>query len=321
MKVVESIRTVYDEARPIYSDLKSYVDKYFLATKASCWHYESRLKELTSFALKAETGRFETISVLEDLFAASLVVENSASVAAALELIEARFEVVSRRPSDPSLTHKEPSSFVFDDCRLYVRLPEDPERRPKGYVGLVFELQVKTFLQHAWSIATHDLMYKGEESCWATSRIAFQVKAMLEHAELSIAESASLANSDLLNKTNRKTKTSTQLISFLKSVWPAEQLPTDLIRLSSNVAELISWVEWDVEDLQEKARQSSYIGDSPRVNISPYAAILLTVIECTDNLKKRLRKKGKKIFLPEEAASLLKAETRSNLERFIIEPQ
>lgn len=321
MKVVESVRSVYEDCLPSYSELKAYVDDYFQAVKQPRWHYESRLKELTSFALKAETGRVQKISSLEDFFAATLVVENSASIDAAIALVERRFDVVRRRPSDPLETHKEPSSFVFDDCRLYLRLPEDSNRRPRGFEGLVFELQLKTFLQHAWAIATHDLTYKGDQSRWATSRIAFQVKAMLEHAELSIAESAVLADSGLLNKTNPKARKSAELIAFFRGVWPEDQLPPDLIRLANNVSDLLSLVGWSVQDLQDQARASSYIGDSPKVNISPYAAILLMVIENADNLRRQLRKKNRKIFLPQEAASLLSDERLQSLRERVIQAQ
>jgi len=204
MKVVNSIRKIYDQRVSVYKSLKTEVDTFFISNKKDRWHYESRVKELASFALKAETSRVEKISELEDFFGSCLVVENSSSIKDALVIITSRFEIVYQRPENQEETHKDPSSFVFDDLRLYIRIPQNPNRRPKGIENIIFELQLKTFLQHAWTIATHNLIYKGRESNWASSRIAYQVKAMLEHAEMSIAESDALSKSSLVNKTSKK---------------------------------------------------------------------------------------------------------------------
>ena len=62
-------------------------------------------------------------------------------------------------------------------------------------------MQVKTFLQHAWGIATHDLIYKTDDVSWSRQRIAYQIKAMLEHAEMSIQEAGRLAEAVALSKT------------------------------------------------------------------------------------------------------------------------
>ena len=219
MKIVNSIREIYDERLSVYESLKTEVDAFFISNKKNRWHYESRVKELVSFALKAETCRVKKISELEAFFGACLVVENSSSIEDALDIIKSRFEIVYQRPKIQEETHKDPSSFVFDDLRLYIRIPQNPDRRPKGIENIIFELQLKTFLQHAWSIATHSLIYKGSESNWASNRIAYQVKAMLEHAELSISESDALSKSSLVNKTSKKTARSKLITSYLRDTW------------------------------------------------------------------------------------------------------
>lgn len=123
MKVVASVRTIYEERKPLYENLKEYVDSFFFSSKRPNWHYESRVKTLQSFTLKAETGRYEKISELEDFFGACLVVENSSSIDDAIQIIEDKYEICYQRPVRPDLTHKSPDSFVFDDLRLYVKLP------------------------------------------------------------------------------------------------------------------------------------------------------------------------------------------------------
>lgn len=321
MKVANSIRAIYDERLSVYEWLRKEVDNFFVSNKQDRWHYESRVKELDSFALKAETSRIRKISELEDFFGACLVVENNSSIGDALNIIKSRFEIAYQRPGIQGETHKDPSSFVFDDLRLYLRIPQNPDRPSKGIENIVFELQLKTFLQHAWSIATHDLIYKGDEPSWASSRIAYQVKAMLEHAELSISESDALSKSPLVSKISKNTTKSILIISYLRKWWGEDQLPKDLIRLSDNVIALMNIVNLDVNTLIKMTKKSEYIGKKPKTNISPFSAIALTIIEHIDDITLRLKKKKKKIFLPMEAISLLTAEKRKELDGVLIQPK
>ena len=321
MKIVNSIREIYDERLSVYESLKTEVDAFFISNKKNRWHYESRVKELVSFALKAETSRVKKISELEDFFGACLVVENSSSIEDALDIIKSRFEIVYQRPKIQEETHKDPGSFVFDDLRLYIRIPQNPDRRPKGIENIIFELQLKTFLQHAWSIATHSLIYKGSESNWASNRIAYQVKAMLEHAELSISESDALSKSSLVNKTSKKTARSKLITSYLRDTWNEDQLPQDLIRLSTNVIELMNVFYLDVDTLIVILKESQYIGNKPKTNISPFSAIALAIIEHFSDIATRLRKRKKTIFLPMEAISLLSTEKIKELNGLLIQPK
>jgi ppGpp synthetase/RelA/SpoT-type nucleotidyltranferase len=95
--------------------------------------------------------------------------------------------------------------FRLIDLRLYVTLPDSPALPPTDLSDVVFEVQIKTFLQHAWSIATHDLLYKTDAVNWSKERIAYQIKARREHAEISIQEAEDLATSAALAKEDRKT--------------------------------------------------------------------------------------------------------------------
>lgn len=308
MKVVGSIRNIYNSRRPVYEALKGEADDFFWAKKRERWHYESRVKDLDSFCLKLETGRFEKPSKLEDFFGASLVVENSRELESAIRLVEEKFEVKYRRPKSDIFTHKEPSQFVFDDIRLYVALPKNPNRRPKGIEDLVFEIQIKTFLQHAWTIATHDLIYKGSAQSWASSRIAFQVKAMLEHAELSIMESEKLRDSVLLKKDNKNFSFQNKISNYIREKWDSAALPSDIIRLAGNVSETIRLMELSWGYVKNVCEKSDYVGQAPLRNLSPYTAIILSVLVADLTLCSVIKEKGKKLFIPEEALELLPIE-------------
>jgi ppGpp synthetase/RelA/SpoT-type nucleotidyltranferase len=228
MKIPRSVRDLYSELLPIYERLKTVVDELIASRKENRWHYEGRLKGEESFALKLETGRVGSPLMLEDFFGCTLVVENHARIADAEKLVGELFDLHERRPSQAISTRLAPCNFDFDDLRLYVRWKDDPAQRPTGLHGRLFEVQIKTFLQQAWGIATHDFVYKTDAVDWAMSRIAFQVKAMLEHAELSIGEARRLTNATLLNRSDRDSEQLQKTIEDIKSRWKPEQLPKDL---------------------------------------------------------------------------------------------
>jgi ppGpp synthetase/RelA/SpoT-type nucleotidyltranferase len=260
MKIPRSVRDLYQQIEPQYAKLKIVVDNIAHGQKEHRWHYESRLKGEQSFALKLETGRVPDPTRPEDLFACTLVVENRSRIADAEKFVCERFELHDRRPKDTAFTHLRPDSFDFDDLRLYVAWKDDPTVPPSGLAGIVFEVQIKTFLQHAWGIATHDFIYKTDDVDWSSSRIAFQVKAMLENAELSIGEAKRLTDCDMLKRTDRDHRNAKRTIQEIRTRWEPDQLPADLRRLAQNVASLSNALRmgiseiWQVLDALVEAR-------------------------------------------------------------------
>ena len=190
MKIPASVRALYYSNLDDYRELKSKVDALFTAKKGERWHYESRIKEIQSFALKVESGRGFRGATLEDLFACTLVVENSTALKEAESLVRDNFTIEERRPPPSADTRLQPEAFRFEDLRLYARSMALNDLKPRGFENCPFEIQLKTFLQHAWTIATHDLVYKSADRRWGRSRIAYQVKAMLEQAETAIGAAA-----------------------------------------------------------------------------------------------------------------------------------
>lgn len=111
MKVQASIRALYDQQRPVAEALRKQVDGTLGSSKPRRWHFESRIKELKSFAIKIETGRIKSPEALEDFLACTIVVPNSASIDEAMRWIETLFEIKYRRPPDASKTGKNADSL------------------------------------------------------------------------------------------------------------------------------------------------------------------------------------------------------------------
>jgi hypothetical protein len=287
MKIPASVRTLFGELSPRYSDLKGLVDGLVMSQKERRWHYESRIKTEQSFALKLETGRELKPSQPEDFFACTIVVENQTRVHDAEEFARRLFTVVTRRPGSSNSTPLPAHSFDFDDLLLYVSWRDDHSQKPTGFHGLMFEFQIKTFLQHAWSVATHDLVYKTDDVNWATSRIAYQVKATLENAELSIAEARRLTDAAMLNKTDRASAELQTIISAIRDRWAPEQLPSDLRRLAQNIGDIARLLKVSLDELWECVDEATAAGAGTKtLNLSPHGAILSAL----------LQKRGPEIF-------------------------
>lgn len=275
MKICRSIRTLYDDQKEKNGRLKIEVDKKLNNLIPQHWHYVSRIKELESYALKIETGRFNAPESLEDFFACSIVVRNSIEISEAIQKINEKFLIISRRPNSFDFTHKKPEAFPFDDLRLYCKLKENLALPSSDVYSIIFEVQIKTFLQHAWSIATHDLIYKTDQVHWGKERIAYQIKAMLEHAETSINQANQLATAETLAKENIDLKEIKGLIQLFKEEWEPTDLPSDIRRLAENTRTFLSKIGIDRLRLQQILRHQKSLsnGQHPK-NLSPYITIV-----------------------------------------------
>jgi len=262
-----------------YKGLRIVVDRRVSGFKNERWHYESRVKKLESYALKLESGRVGDPLCLEDFLACTLVVENRGALISAQDHILKHFELKERRPAIDTETHKRADSFPFDDLRLYVRWRDDPATRPTGFDGTLFEIQVKTFLEHAWAIATHDLVYKSDSVSWSKDRIAYQIKAMLEHSECSILAAEELAQTEALKKSNRTTKRLAKILTIITQFWEEHALPDDRVRLAKNVSRLLDEAELSIEDFREMLRRETQRGrGAMTLNLSPYGAIVQALL-------------------------------------------
>lgn len=295
MKIAKPIRDIYDEREPQYQRLKDDTRARLKPeVEEKRWFYKDRLKQLESFALKVETGRAENPAELEDFFACTVVVPTLGHIEEAVRLIGTIYEVATRRPPDDTLTHKQASDFMFDDLRLYVRRKPLASGRDADLDSLLFEIQVKTILQYAWGVATHDLIYKTGTISWPKERIAYQVKAMLEHAEAAIADAENLSNTVAVAKQNQTTKDLLTIIQQIREAWRGriEELPADLKRLAETVRQLLAAADVAPTDLRAildaEKRRAGFI---PR-DLSPYAFIVQAMAQSTTLNFERKFKRG-----------------------------
>ncbi|MDA3614359.1 nucleotidyltransferase family protein [Polluticaenibacter yanchengensis] len=279
MKIVKSIQELYNKRFEFYKILKSKADTLINSQKDERWHYESRIKKIESFSMKIETGRFNQNQVFEDLFAATIVVKNLNEIKVAETLLEKNFTIHERRPYSINFTHKDSFSFPFDDLRLYISLKDNQtgEFAPHIY-NLKFEVQIKTFLQHAWTIATHDLIYKSDKINWAKERVAYQVKAALEQAEVTISGIEELSKLTELAKENKEVKKVNQLISMIQNHWKEEDLPLDRRRLAQNILGFIEAISISIQELNEILKSETIAKRGVLIrDLSPYLIVVQSI--------------------------------------------
>lgn len=280
MKIVQSVQELYNSNHQYFKIIKTKVDDIVKSNKNERWHYESRIKEIESFSMKVEMARFNKVEIFEDFFASTIVVKNLSEISLAEDFIKKYFNIKFKRPLYPNFTHKDSFSFQFDDLRLYVSLKDfDTGELAPNLYDLIFEIQIKTFLQHAWSIATHDLIYKSDKINWAKERIAYQVKASLEQAEVTISGVEELSKISELAKENKEVKKVNQLISVILKHWPPVDLPSDRRRLAQNIIGFIEAIGVSVTELNEILKSETQKGRGTLTrDLSPYLIVVQSVV-------------------------------------------
>jgi len=270
VKIEKSIRDHYVTLRDVYDLISKDVESLIKeACEKNYWIYTSRTKEMESYALKLATGR-----EVDDFFGCSIIVPTLADVPLAVELVSNCLQIVDRRPKE--IISNRPTEFQFDSLRLYCKLKDSVNPTPKH--DCKFEVQVKTLLEQAWSRATHDFSYKGDDISWAKERIAAQLKAMLDNVELSISQISSLSLAPNLDRRHKDYEARAKILSFLKDELGVKSgiiLPSDLRRLTDIVHDLLKFMGSRLEDLRRWVEDETKEGRGTLVtDLSAYSIIL-----------------------------------------------
>lgn len=303
-----SWREAYRKQFPLAKLLKAEVDQYFERARTG-WFTDSRVKEEGSFHQKIETGRVENIDELEDFFGALVVVPLPSDIPSALEFLDEFFVTKYRRPLDSARAPHPASAFRFNDIRLYGHLRPDDTMPPTPLDNVIFEVQVRTFFQHAWSSATHDLVYKHPRFSWARSRVAAQIKAILESAEMTIDSIDALENSPVLPREGSPESELNLLLEVVTDHWNRNDLPENLKRLTETLSDLCTAFSLDAQELDQMlVRGRVELGGHPD-GWSPYQCVVDYYSRYeAEKLRRVLIRKShrpKRIFVTEEVLERL----------------
>ena len=303
MKVHASVRALYEAQLPVAEALHRHVNSALQANKPARWHYESRVKQLQSFAVKVESARVKDPAALEDFLACTIVVPNSGLLSEAVAWIKSKFFVEYQRPKDPVETHKSADSFPFDDIRLYCKRSNDGSRPAEPIDDVIFEVQVKTFLQHAWGIATHDLSYKTDDVRWGKDRIVAHLKAAIEFAEISIQQAESLSHGKALQLIHSPTSMTASILEVCRKYWKVPDLPENQRGMAETIRGILQDCRLDVSDLDKILDAERNRAGSLPSNLSPYSTIVQLLLMAHQTEVERMLANGRfrtKLFLTPE---------------------
>lgn len=248
-------------------------------------HYLStvRTKSLPSLSEKIETGRYESLAALEDLVAATIVVPTASHFPEVERFLETILTSTHWR-GGPRRVTQAPDQFRFDANRIIgvSRIQEELDL-PRGLDRLRVEVQIHTAFEYAWTMVTHDLVYKSETVDWRRLRLSAQLKATVEQVDLLIATFEQSAAS-IPERTHPGTECLAHIIAVFQQ-WiatgeiPSELKPDTWSRFAENVYSLVrsytnrgDRVEVNVESLLTS------LGESVRAETPPVSGSLFQVV-------------------------------------------
>lgn len=241
--------------------------------------FTHRIKAIESLAEKIETGRFKKWSNLNDLFACTVIVPTLSHEEEVIEFCKNTFQIISTTKRGQA--KKSPDVFRFDSTRMYGQLKKIDEIDRSAILNIydiTFEIQIKSAFEHAWSVSTHDLVYKSSEIDWRRLRLAAQIKATVEQLDTLILafEQTALVIQD---NNDPKTKIKCYLASEINKMFdnnkiPNELKPKDMSRFCNNLYDLIISAGKDEKDIKGILKQVTKIINSTSIKTIPLSISL-----------------------------------------------
>jgi ppGpp synthetase/RelA/SpoT-type nucleotidyltranferase len=193
---------------------------------ANGYAFTSRLKSLESVSEKIESGRYQKWSQIDDLIACAIIVPTLSEETAVLEFLNIAFaqRVIKKRGS----TRKSPDTFRFDSTRFIGCLLRPETISPDEPVYQVqFEIQIRSAFEHAWTVTTHALTYKGQDVSWNRIRLTAQLKAAVEQLDMLILGFEE-ASAKISASSWPETEAKATIVDFFRNQVEAGSLPPEL---------------------------------------------------------------------------------------------
>ncbi len=237
----------YNEYSPFVKEVSERVKSTLLNfCEGQGYAFISRIKTVESLAEKIETGRFKKWSDLDDLFACTIIIPTLSHEEEVIKFCKNTFDIA--RIVKRGQNKKAPDIFRFDSTRIYAQIKKndtlniDIDNKLTIY-NIIFEIQIKSAFEHAWSVSTHDLVYKSSEINWKKLRLAAQIKANVEQLDtliLAFEETSLIIQENNYPDIKNKRKLADEINNlFDNGKIPDELRPKDMNRFCDNLCRLV----------------------------------------------------------------------------------
>ncbi|WP_066426985.1 hypothetical protein [Anabaena sp. 4-3] len=234
----------YNEYSPFVKRLAETVKSTLLNfCESKGYAFTSRIKTVESLAEKIETGRFKKWSDLDDLFACTIIIPTLSHEEEVIQFCNNTFKNI--RTVKRGQNKKAPDIFRFDSTRIYAQIKKIDALNPDNELSIyniTFEIQIKSAFEHAWSVSTHDLVYKSSEIDWKRLRLAAQIKANVEQLDtliLAFEQTSLIIQENNYPDIKIKRKLATEINKlFENGKIPNELQPKDMNRFCDNLYRL-----------------------------------------------------------------------------------
>jgi len=272
-KLAEALPLLKELKRQIGDTLGPFADSYNVP-------FSGRVKTIESIAEKIETGRYKRFSEIDDLVAFTLVIPTGLIEERVVAFCRGVFDVEIVR--DKRSTPKGPELFRFDSTRVIAKARPLADLVDLGnsIFAFRFEIQIRTAFEHAWSVATHDLVYKGSTIDWKRIRLAAQLKATTEGLDTAIAtfdELAKAVTASPWEKLDGEISVANFVVEALRIGRIPELLkPASLTRFSQNISDLLRSAkpEVDVRDALRVIDRELNCGRALPISLSLHQSFL-----------------------------------------------
>ena len=234
-----SVATSYAAARPALEALSASARAALSAYAESRGYLiSSRIKTLESVQDKFETGRFRALDEFDDLVALTVIIDLRSQEKEVLSFLRRQFQMLTVRGPN---TLKDERIFDFDATRVYCKLPVSD---PASLIGqIIFEVQIRTLLQHAWSKVTHPIVYKPSNVDAKKIRLAAETLASLESIDRTMSTFATVARG--VKRVRRRRTGDLNKVAVMidtlvaDKVIPKEFRPKNIRRCAENILSLV----------------------------------------------------------------------------------
>ena len=234
----------YQEYKPFVEEVAKRVKSTLINfCESKGYAFTSRIKSVESLAEKIETGRFKKWSDLDDLFACTVIVPTLSHEKEVIDFCKNTFE--RKRMLKRGQNKKAPDTFKFDTTRIYAQLKKSYNENYGSSLSIhdiIFEIQIKSAFEHAWSVSTHDLVYKSPDIDWRRLRLSAQIKATVEQLDtliLAFEQTAQIIGKNDYSEIKIKRRFVGEINKLFKTRnLPDELQPKDMTRFCDNLYRL-----------------------------------------------------------------------------------